>query len=461
MRDSFPLTDNAEGAVPLHTVTKSGYPNWLKEQPDDHRAWLHATHFKPKAGNHALLPGAGGALGGAVVVVDDDETGPWALGGMPRGLPEGVYKLAKGAVAPENAALGWALGSYVFDSYKDAPRKSATLVWPEKADKNRVLALAGASCLVRDLINTPAGDMTPEALAEAAQAVAMAQGASVRQIVGEALLAENFPSIYHVGKAAEIAPRLVDFTWGDANAPKVTLVGKGVTFDSGGLGIKPSGGMKLMKKDMGGAAHVIGLAQLIMTLKLPVRLRVLVPTVENAIAGNAYRPMDVIRSRSGKTIEIGHTDAEGRVIMADALSEASSESPAVLVDYATLTGAARSAVGTELAAYFSNDDETAAALEAAASTSGDPVWRLPLWDGYRHMIDGQSADITNSAESPYAGAITAGLFLREFVGKMQPWLHFDIMAWNTRARAGRPKGGEAMGLRAAFRMLEDRFGGAK
>ncbi len=311
---------------------------------------------------------------------------------------------------------------------------------------------------VRDLVNTPAEDMNPEHLAAAVRDTARAFGARVREIAGDALLARNFPAIHAVGRAASHAPRLIDLRWGRSTHPKITLVGKGVCFDSGGLDLKTASGMRLMKKDMGGAAHALGLAHMIMRARLPVRLRLLIPAVENAVAGNAYRPGDVLASRKGLSIEIDNTDAEGRVILCDALTEAAAESPELIIDFATLTGAARVALGTDLPAMFCNRDEVAQCLADSASAVRDPVWRLPLHRPYRELIDSRIADIANSASGPYAGAITAALFLEDFVSADTPWIHFDLMAWNIRSRPGRPEGGEAMGLRAVFDYLHKRYG---
>ncbi|MCB2102306.1 MAG: leucyl aminopeptidase family protein [Rhodobacterales bacterium] len=362
----------------------------------------------------------------------------------------------------EAAALGWTLGTYRFDRYKsdgDPDKPHPALVWPAAADRAWVTALAQATTLVRNLVNTPAGDMGPDALGQAALDLAKTHGADCRIIVGDDLLAEGYPAVHAVGRAAAKAPRLIDLRWGHPAAPRVTLVGKGVCFDTGGLDIKPAAGMKLMKKDMGGAAHALGLAQVVMALGLPVRLRVLIPAVENAISGNALYPLDVVPTRRGKTIEIGHTDAEGRVILADALAEGSDENPEVLIDFATLTGAARVALGTELPALFSPDEALAADLLAAGTAADDAVWRLPLFEPYRRLVKGKSADLTNAPEGGFGGAITAALFLQAFVAPGVPWAHFDIMAWNTASRPGRPEGGEAMALRAAATCLRRRYGG--
>ncbi|MBF0248318.1 MAG: leucyl aminopeptidase family protein, partial [Alphaproteobacteria bacterium] len=322
-----------------------------------------------------------------------------------------------------------------------------------------VKAAYGATKLVRDLINTPASDLGPAELAVAIKELAGASGAQFREVVGVDLIREDFPAVYAVGRGAEDAraPRLVDFTWGRDDAPRVTLVGKGVTFDSGGLDIKPASAMKLMKKDMGGAAHALGVASMVMAANLDVRLRVIVAAVENSVSGSAMRPLDVVATRKGVSVEIGHTDAEGRVILSDALALASEDQPDVIIDFATLTGAARVALGTDLPALFCNDDALAAALLAAGARTADPLWRMPLWKGYKPQIKSSVADIKNDTDSPYGGAITAALFLEEFVTPGTAWAHIDLMAWNTASQPGRPEGGEAMTLRAVFAMLAERF----
>ena len=334
------------------------------------------------------------------------------------------------------------------------------LVWPAGADRAHVRAAAEATTTVRDLINTPAGDMGPAELAAAAHRIAKTKGAEIAEIKGSALLRQGYPTVHAVGRASANAPRLIDLRWGRADAPRVTLVGKGVCFDTGGLDLKPAQGMLRMKKDMGGAAHVMGLAQMIMSAGLDVRLRVLIPAVENSVAGNALRPLDIVKTRSGITVEVGNTDAEGRLILCDALTEAESEGPDLLVDCATLTGAARIALGAELPAFFCNDDALAGALASASEAVSDPLWRLPLWRPYRRMIDSKTADINNVSDSGLAGAITAALYLEEFVNRTTPWIHLDIMAWNLTTRPGRPVGGEAQGMRALFALIDSRFGRA-
>ncbi|MCB9604143.1 MAG: leucyl aminopeptidase family protein [Sandaracinus sp.] len=407
------------------------------------------------------MPKRDGGLAG-VLFVQPESASPFEWARLPGELPKGRYHLAGtfDAEHAEAAALGWALALYRFDRYKRKPiAPSKKLAWPEGADQGRVKRLVEATYLVRDLVNLPANDLGPGELETAAVSVAGAHGAAVRVVRGDELLSENYPAIHAVGRASSRAPRLIDLTWGDPKHPKVTLVGKGVCFDSGGLDLKPASNMLLMKKDMGGAAHVIALAHAVMDAKLPVRLRVLVAAVENSVSGDAFRPMDVLSSRKGLTIEVGNTDAEGRLILCDALADACDDHPDLLVDFATLTGAARVALGTELPALFCNDDTLAQQILDAGTEARDPLWRLPLWRDYDRFLDSKTADVSNTGSSGFGGAITAALFLQRFVSGGTPWAHIDLMAWNNDSRAGRPKGGEAMALRAFYRLLETRYGG--
>jgi leucyl aminopeptidase len=459
---AFSLIDETEGAVPIAALTKTAFPPWLEHASERERNWLTSIGFSADAGKHVLVPGESGKLARVLVGLGDGadvEVGMWALAGLPTVLPEGSYRLAvaPGGADPTSLTLGWALATYAFTRYSAKPRPAAALVWPEDADRGRVERLAAAVFLARDLANTPAGDLGPEELAGEAVRVAKAAGARHRVIVGDDLIAENYPTIHAVGRASARPPRLVDIVWGDPEAPKVTLVGKGVCFDSGGLDLKTASGMRLMKKDMAGAAIVLGLAQAIMDAGLPVRLRVLLPCVENAVSGNAMRPLDIVRTRKGLTVEIGNTDAEGRLILCDALAEASTEKPELLVDMATLTGAARVALGPELAALFCNDETLAQGLLDAAEAEQDPMWRMPLWRPYRKMIDSKIADMNNVSESPHAGAVTAALYLQEFVEPGIPWAHLDVMAWNPQSRPGRPEGAEATALRALYAHIAQRF----
>ncbi|WP_236024953.1 leucyl aminopeptidase family protein [Arenibaculum pallidiluteum] len=457
------LTDAAApDAVPLLPITADRLDAWIAGQPEPVGAWIRATGFKADAGATALLPDAGGRLGRILVGLGRGDD-PWAFGGLPSTLPAGAYRI-EGAMDPAAAtaaALAWALGGYAFTRYRSSERRGATLAWPETCDRAAVERAASATTLVRDLVNTPANDMGPAELAQAARDLAAEFGASFEEIVGDELLARGYPTIHAVGRASTRPPRLVDFSWGHEGDPAVVLVGKGVCFDSGGLDIKPSAGMLLMKKDMGGAAHVLGIARMVMMAGLRVRLRVLIPAVENAISGDAFRPLDVIRTRKGTTVEIGNTDAEGRLILCDALHEAASRKPDLIVDFATLTGAARVALGPDLPALFCNDDGTAQRLADAGREVADPLWRLPLHRPYRKMLDSKVADLSNTGSSPFAGAITAALFLESFIPEGIRWAHFDTFAWNPSSRPGRPEGGEALGMRAVFRLLERDYSNAR
>jgi leucyl aminopeptidase len=442
--------------VPLNRGDLRG---WLEGRSARLRRWVESAGFRAEPAKHCLVPTADGALDVVLAGIDSDAD-PFCLAHLPTALPAGTYRIAADWPAErlERAALGWALGAYQFSRYKKMDPVRAKLVVAPGASLRRVRQQVAGLYRVRDLVNTPAEDMNPEHLAAAVRDTAGEFGARVREVIGDALLERNFPAIHAVGRAASHAPRLIDLRWGKSAHPKLTLVGKGVCFDSGGLDLKTASGMRLMKKDMGGAAHAIGLAHMIMNADLPVRLRLLIPAVENAVAGNAYRPGDVLASRKGLSIEIDNTDAEGRVILCDALTEAAEESPELIVDFATLTGAARVALGTDLPAMFCNRDDVARHLADSASDVHDPLWRLPLHRPYRELIDSRVADIANSASGPYAGAITAALFLEDFVSQTTPWVHFDLMAWNLRSRPGRPEGGEAMGLRAVFDYLKKRYG---
>jgi leucyl aminopeptidase len=381
----------------------------------------------------------------------------WEVGALPFFLPEGVYKFDITDVQYAQYALSWGLGAYQFSRYKKPIRQPAQLFLPATIKAN-VLNLVESIYLVRDCINTPTEDMGPMEFAEVAEKLARDYQASMKQIIGDDLLTAQFNCIHTVGRASNDAPRLLDIRWGHSEHPRITLVGKGVCFDSGGLDIKPSAYMLLMKKDMGGAAHVLGLARMIMQANLPICLRVLIPVVENVISGNAYRPGDVIRSHNGLTIEIGNTDAEGRLVLCDALAEAVSEKPELLIDISTLTGAARVALGTELPALFCNQDQLAHDLIRFGEKQQDPLWRLPLYAPYREHINSQIADLNNNSTESTAGAISAALFLKEFVPDEIPWVHLDLMAWNTKTKPGRPQGGEAMAIRALFAYLAERFG---
>ena len=454
------LLDGDAAAIPLVALTEQAFASWFDEQDEPVRKRLSASGFKAGVGTFCQMAGADGGVESVVAGLGDNDRDLWAWAALPTNLPGACYQIVDQADTGMMAvaALGWELGSYQFDHFKSGEKKTfAGLVWPD-CDGEAVKRAAKATFLVRDLVNMPASHMGPEELAAAAGSLAEQHGADLSLIIGPDLLAENFPAIHAVGRASDRAPRLIDLTWGKANAPKLTLVGKGVCFDSGGLDLKSAAGMKLMKKDMGGSAQVLGLASMIMAAKLPVRLRVLIPAVENSVSGNALRPLDVITTRNGKTIEIGHTDAEGRVILADGLAAACEENPDLVIDCATLTGAARVALGTDLPALFCNDDTLANTLLKVSEDQNDPLWRLPLWPGYRQQVKGKVADLTNAPEGGYGGAITAALFLENFVGDGVSWMHIDLMAWNVSSRPGRPEGGEAMGMRALFAFLEGRYG---
>ena len=452
-----------EGAVPVVAVARRAWDGWLAKAEPRARRWLGAVGFEPEPGAAAALPDADGAVA-AVAAVVGDPVEPWSFAGLPAQLGPGVYAFGETVGfawdrrLATHAALGWMLGAYRFDAYlSEKPRPAPVAAAPPGADLPLARRLARAVGLARDLVNTPANDMGPEDLAHAARGLAEAHGAAASVTVGEALLHANYPAIHAVGRASARAPRLVDLLWGAEDAPRVTLVGKGVCFDSGGLDLKTAAGMRLMKKDMGGAALMLGLAGAVMEAGLNLRLRVLVPAVENVVSGDAFRPGDILRTRAGKTVEIGNTDAEGRLILCDALAEADSEAPELLIDAATLTGAARVALGTGVPALFTGDDALAGDLARHARAESDPLWRLPLWRPYRDLLKSKAADIGNVSEGPYGGAVTAALFLDAFVERARSWAHIDCMGWNDKARPGRPEGGEATALRALYALLAERY----
>ena len=446
------------GSIAVVPITPDRLEEWRASAPPEASAWVGRTGFAAGPGSTCLVPGPGGRLACVLAGIDRPDD-PWALAHVPDAVPSGAYHLDPDWSSPrlEGAALGWALAAYRFDRYKQAAAPSATLFPGSAAAAGAARVQARAVARVRDLVNTPAGDMMPEDLAAAVSDLAAGHGAGLRVVTGKALLSEGYPAIHAVGRASAHPPRLIDLTWGDPRAPRLTLVGKGVCFDSGGLDIKPASGMRLMKKDMGGAAHAVGLADLVMSTGLPVRLRLLVPAVENAISGNAYRPGDVIPTRKGLTVEVENTDAEGRIVLSDALAEGAADTPDLMIDFATLTGAARIALGTDLPAMFSNDEAMAGGIADAGRDVHDEVWRMPLHAPYRELIESKVADIMNGTSQPYGGAITAALFLQAFVPDEVPWAHFDLMAWTMRAKPARPVGGEAMALRAVFEFLERRY----
>lgn len=438
--------------IPISCITKENFAGWLKEQNTFIKNWLAATQFRGEPGQIRLVPNQRGQLAQVICSVSGVKDF-WTAGALPLSLPEGHYIFELSKQDYLNFAIGWGLGAYQFTRYKKATRLPAQLVLPKGIDQHSIHNIVESVYLVRTLINIPTDDMGPAELAAATAHLAKQYQAKFQQIVGKQLLKNNLAAIYTVGRASDDAPRLLDLRWGSKKNPKITLVGKGVCFDTGGLDIKTAAGMQLMKKDMGGAAHVLGLARMIMQAKLPICLRVLIPAVENSVAGNAYRPGDIITAHKGITVEIGNTDAEGRVVLADALSVAITEKPDLLIDIATLTGAARVALGTELPAVFSNQDKVVKEVIAHADQVSDPVWRLPLFKLYRDSLNSPIADINNNSSDAYGGAITAALFLKEFVPDEIPWLHFDLMGWNTKTRPGHPQGGEAMAIRALFSYL--------
>ncbi len=451
------LAKSAKGATPVHAVKARELSGFLSGRSKRDATFLKAGDFGAREGEIRLLPKPDGTLG-AVVFGLGDGGDPLTFASLSESLPAGTYAFAGTLDDPEQAALGWTLGTYAFTRYAKKKPRGAKLVVPAGADAARVTRLAEGVFLARDLINTPPNDMGPEELGAAAQALAKRHGAKFSAIVGEALLKQNYPLVHAVGMGSARAPRLVDIRWGRAGAPKLTLVGKGVCFDTGGLDLKPSSGMLTMKKDMGGAATVLAIAHMVMDAKLDVRLRVLIPAVENSVSSRAYRPSDVFTSRKGLTVEIGNTDAEGRLVLADALAEADSETPDLLIDIATLTGAARTATGFELPPFFTDDESLVTDLMAAARAAHDFMWRLPLWRGYESALASQVADLNNNPNYGLAGAITAALFLNRFVSRAKSWVHFDIPAWVDRPKPGRRAGAEANTARALYTLLEARYG---
>ncbi len=452
--------DRGQAARLLHLVTAEGFEAWFKDQPERARAAVAAHRFAGKPDQFILLPGdQPDDWSAAIGVTQPERLGPWCLAKASAALPDGSYRLAEGQ--PGAAMLGWLLAQHRFDAYRNnaETRPAPVLLTTEVAAIEPAVAQARAVALVRNMVDTPAADMGPEALAKEIEDLGRRHGAEVSIIMSDAL-ESGYPMIAAVGRAAsrDRAPRLVELVWGDPAHPRVAVIGKGVCFDSGGLDLKPASGMLHMKKDMGGAAHALALAGLLMSARLPIRLHLLVPAVENAVSGAAMRPGDILRSRNGTSVEIGNTDAEGRLVLGDAITRAGEFSPELIVDFATLTGAARVALGPDLPALFANDDALAAELCAHAAEVDDPIWRLPLWQPYGEMLKSTIADINNSGEGGLAGAITAALFLERFVPAGTPWIHLDTFAWRPAAKSGRPKGGDALGLRALHALLAARYG---
>jgi leucyl aminopeptidase len=453
------VTPGVAPAVPIWFVTGATWPGLRVALEPGARAFVDAAAFEAKPGRHLLLPGKPDGLAGVLfgLEAEDGEKNPFLPGRLAELLPAGTYRFANAPHEARLAALAFALASYRFARYRSGEPKQVRVEIPAGIDGTDLSRIAEGVSLARDLINTPANDLGPAELEEAARTLAARHGASVRAVVGDELVKQNFPLIHAVGRAADRAPRLIDFTWGDPAHPKVTLVGKGVTFDTGGLDIKPESGMRIMKKDMGGAACVLALAHMIMDRALKLRLRVLIPAVENAISGGAFRPLDIYRSRKGLTVEIGNTDAEGRLILADALALADEEKPELIVDMATLTGAARVALGPDLPPFYTEDETLAAELARCAVGENDPLWRLPLWRPYAAMLDSKIADLNNVATGGFAGSITAALFLKRFVEAAKSWLHLDVYAWTPTAKPARPEGGECQAARALYALLAARY----
>jgi leucyl aminopeptidase len=460
MTDLSPLLqpDKGQPAAPLILVDRKGFDGWLKGQPERVRQAVSAQGFRGEGYQLAILPGEKADWSAVLGVADAGALGPWCLAKAAETLPEGTYRVAGTSAGP--ATLGWLLGQYRFDRYRKEPKAKGprVLLTDDPARIEETLVLAEATNLVRDLVNIPAQDLGPKELESAVSDLAKLHSAALSTTSG-ADLEREYPMIHAVGRAASAdrAPRLVELEWGDRRHPRIAIVGKGVCFDSGGLDIKPSSGMRLMKKDMGGAAHALALALIVMRSRLPVRLHLLIPAVENAVSGNAFRPGDVLTSRKGLTVEIGNTDAEGRLVLGDALAKAAQGEPELILDFATLTGAARVALGPDLPALFANDEALAAELLAGGASVSDPLWRMPLWKPYDELFASDIADIANASEQPMAGAVTAALFLQKFVPDETPWAHFDTFAWRAAVKPGRPKGGDALGLRAAWHMLKARY----
>jgi leucyl aminopeptidase len=454
---SLIAADRGQPARSIALITKDSLPEWLKRQTPRARCAIEAARFEAKADSLVILPGEEPDQWSAATG-SDGAGGPWVLAAAAAKLPEGIYRLAEGQ--PGDAALGWLLAQHRFDRYRDRPEAHGPriLLTREPARIEEVVRIAEATALVRDLVDTAAGELGPAELAEASKVVADRHGGTFRVTQGDTL-AQDYPMVHAVGRAATKAraPRLIEIEWGRPDHPRIAIIGKGVCFDSGGLDIKPSSGMLLMKKDMGGAAHALALAGLVMATRLPVRLHLLIPAVENAVSADAFRPGDVLKSRKGLFVEIGNTDAEGRLILADALTRACEESPGLVLDFATLTGAARVALGPDLPAMFANEDDLANDLAELANRVGDPLWRLPLWQPYNEMLKSDLADINNAPPGGFAGTITAALFLERFVSAGTSWVHLDTFAWRPTGKPGRPKGGDALGLRACWALLRERY----
>jgi leucyl aminopeptidase len=458
---SLLVADRGQDAHPIHLVDKHSFAEWVRTRPAEDRALLESNRFDGKTGYATVILPRGNDFEVVAAVADVNALSPWCLAKLPELLPEGSYRLAEGA--PGKAALGWVLAQHRFDSFRskvEAESGPRILVTSEPAAIEPTIRIAEATALVRDLVNTPALQLGPAELEQAVRDQLSTVGADIRVTKGSDLQ-EGYPLIAAVGGAAtpDRAPRLIEAEWGNPNHPRIAIVGKGVCFDSGGLDIKSASGMRIMKKDMGGAAHALALASLVAKAHLPVRVHLLIPAVENAVSGNSVRPGDIVKSRKGLHVEIDNTDAEGRLILADSLAKAGESEPELIVDFATLTGAARVALGPDLPALFVSDDALACEIEACAKTVEDPVWRMPLWEPYADMLRSDIADLANAANSPMAGAVVAAMFMKNFVPEETPWAHLDTWAWRDSDKPGRPKGGEALGLRAVFEALCQRYPG--
>jgi leucyl aminopeptidase len=461
MHSAFIARDQAAESVPIWFVSRSNWQS-LRQSLDQHAlAYADSAGFEPTPGRFLALPGPSGRIGSVLFAIEGAEAkyrDRFLSGLLPERLPAGTFRFANAPHDTRLACLAFALGCYRFKRYVAQQDKAVRLVLPDGVDGEDLSRVVEGVVLARDLINTPANDMGPDDLDVAVRTVAKQHGATVRTIEGDDLISQNYPLIHAVGRAAARPPRLIDMQWGDPKDPKVTLVGKGVCFDTGGLDIKPEERMRIMKKDMGGAASVLALAHMLMGRGLKLRLRVLIPAVENSISGAAFRPLDIYRSRNGLSVEIGHTDSEGRLILADALAAADEEKPDLLIDLGTLTGAARTALGPELSAFYTDDEDLAAEFACCATAENDPAWRLPLWPPYKAMLDSKIADINNDAPPNFAGSITCALFLQRFVNATTRWLHLDIYDWMPAAKPGRPEGGECQAARALYALLAARYG---
>ncbi len=444
-------------ALPIWLTSEANLVQIMAELPATGKAFAEAQDFKAKPGHYCLLPDAQGKPSGVLFGIATKNEDPFLYGKLPQLLPEGSYRFASMPANPKLAVLAWLLGAYSFDRYTKKPKRNAKIIVPDGVDAEEVTRMAEAVYQGRDLINTPTNDLGPDGIEAAARKLAEKYNARITVITGDDLLTQNFPMIHAVGRASATPPRLIDMTWGDENAPLVTLVGKGVAFDTGGLNLKPGNSMNLMKKDMGGAAAAMAAADMIMGAKLPVRLRVLIPAVENSVSASSFRPGDILPSRKGLTVEIGNTDAEGRLILGDALALADEEKPELVIDFATLTGAARVATGPDLPPFYTDNDNLAADISRIGMQENDPVWRLPLWQPYAPWLDSPVADINHTSSQAFAGSITAALFLKRFVEQAGDYVHFDIYGWTASDKPARPLGGEVQAARLVYALLKERY----